>query len=527
MYSFRIFVIIAILGALIVGCGDDDDYGNASLNIHLMLAPGATQQVEITRVVVTISGTDIDTQEVELKVEGRKATGVVAVPAGEEKQITVKAYAGNNVAFEGEAYVDHPKPGQQIELQIQLRPTSLQEGEKIFENGNIGAVDNQPTSPTVFRLDKSYMITMITTYHWNYAQGSTLGTTSLKDSNGKVYGPWKAYGTDGQGGVKNAYWNVAPYVVLPAGTYTIIDSDPATWSQNIESNGAGFAIVVGYPADEGTSRDTGDVIKGKDGVEMVLIPAGEFQMGSIDNESDDKPVHTVYLDDFYIDKYKVTNAQYRKFIQATGRKDPEGLTFKENNSIVDFVQPGFKPWNDPNYNQDDQPVVCISWEDATAYAEWVGERLPTEAEWEKAARGGLIGKKYTWDDDWPPPKMSANIADETYGRKYPNWDFVNGYNDNFIYVSPVGRFAPNGYGLFDMIGNVCELCADWYSETYYFESPKQNPKGPASGEFRVIRGSAWVSSGLSDIEVSTRLYFDPPDPISILGFRCVKSKTGK
>jgi len=247
MKQLLIICILLVSGLFIFGCSDEPD-NNASLNIHLSLAPGAKQEIEITRVVVTITGPDIDTQEVELKVEGRKATGVIAVPAGEEKQITVKAYAGSNVEFEGEAYVDHPKPGQQVELQIQLKPTNPQQDEvKIFEIGNVGGVDNNPTSPTVFRLDKSYIITTITTYHWNFAEGATPGTISLKDASGKTYGPWNASGRDGQSGVKNAYWDVTPNVVLPAGTYTVIDSDPATWSQNFESNGQGFVIVYGYP----------------------------------------------------------------------------------------------------------------------------------------------------------------------------------------------------------------------------------------------------------------------------------------
>ena len=135
-------------------------------------------------------------------------------------------------------------------------------------------------------------------------------------------------------------------------------------------------------------------ITGKDGALMALIPAGEFQMGSNDNAKE-SPVHTVYLDPFYMDKYEVTNAQYKRFVQETGHNDPEGI-HRVNGKPVG----GFKPWKDNNFNGDNQPIVCISWDDAKAYAEWVGKRLPTEAEWEKAARGGLIGKKYTWGDTW-------------------------------------------------------------------------------------------------------------------------------
>jgi len=134
-------------------------------------------------------------------------------------------------------------------------------------------------------------------------------------------------------------------------------------------------------------------IIGSDGAPMVLIPAGEFQMGSDENESE-KPVHIVYLDSFYMDKYEVTNAQYRKFVQATGYKEPG-------------------EWWDEDVNGDSQPVGSVSWEDANAYAKWAGKRLPTKAEWEKAARGGLVGKKYVWGDNWPPPEGSGNFVDET------------------------------------------------------------------------------------------------------------------
>jgi len=192
--------------------------------------------------------------------------------------------------------------------------------------------------------------------------------------------------------------------------------------------------------------------------DMVLIPAGEFQMGS--NESDDeKPIHTVYLDAFYIDKYEVTNAQYKKFMDAKGYKAP-----------------GY--WNDPKYNAPNHPVVGVTWNDAKAYADWAGKRLPTEAEWEKAARGGVTGKKYVWGDEWPPPNKAGNFDNSIT-------------KDGYTYTAPVGSFKPNGYGLYDMAGNVWEWCADWYDNNYYFTSTKSNPAGPSSGTYHVCRGGSW------------------------------------
>ena len=250
---------------------------------------------------------------------------------------------------------------------------------------------------------------------------------------------------------------------------------------------------------------------GKDGAEMVLIPAGEFQMGSSDGASDEKPIHTVYLDAFYIDKYEVTNAQYKKFVQATGHKEPEGYRYINGN-----WQSGFKPWSDSNFNGDNQPVVCVSWEDAKAYADWAGERLPTEAEWEKAARGGVTGKKYVWGDEWPPTKNAGNFDDETTVDS----SRIDGYSDGYVYTAPVGSFKPNGYGLYDMAGNVWEWCADWYDSNYYANSPKSNPTGPSSGQYRVLRGGSWYDLDVI-LRTPRRSSYAPTLSRSGIGFRCV------
>lgn len=216
-------------------------------------------------------------------------------------------------------------------------------------------------------------------------------------------------------------------------------------------------ITPGPEVQEEPSAALPREIVGKDGASMVLIPAGEFQMGSDLGESDEKPVRVVYLDAFYMDVYEVTNAQYKKFMDATGHRVPRN-------------------WNEPSYSAPDQPVVGISWYDAKAYCEWAGKRLPTEAEWEKAARGGLAGKKYPWGD-------SVTHDDANYKG--------TGGRDIWVYTSPVGSFAPNGYGLYDMAGNVWEWCADWYSANYYANSTGRNPTGPDSGSTPVLRGGGW------------------------------------
>jgi len=198
----------------------------------------------------------------------------------------------------------------------------------------------------------------------------------------------------------------------------------------------------------------------KTGTLFVLIPAGEFMMGSPKGvgEPDEHPRHKVYLDAYYIGKYEVTIAQYDTFCKKTGHTVPE------------------KPWLT---EEGDHPVVYPTWEDAKAYCDWAGLRLPTEAEWEKAARGGT-DTTYYWGDK--PAHDMANFLG-TGGR------------DKYDITSPVGSFPPNGYGLCDTAGNIWEWCNDWYDPDYYNhefdDGPITNPKGPRRGKYRVIRGGSW------------------------------------
>ena len=194
--------------------------------------------------------------------------------------------------------------------------------------------------------------------------------------------------------------------------------------------------------------------------EMILIPAGEFIMGSPEGEGDanEHPQHPVFLNAFYIDKYEVTNALYKQFMSATGH-----------------IAPLF--WDDEEYNHPNQPVVRVTWHDAVAYAEWAGKRLPTEAEWEKAARG-TDGRIYPWGNEWDSSKCNSGVS-----------------GDGYEYTAPVGSFPAGAspYGVMDMAGNVWEWCADWYDKDYYSsQSSQQNPKGPDSGTYRVLRGGSWV-----------------------------------
>ena len=242
---------------------------------------------------------------------------------------------------------------------------------------------------------------------------------------------------------------------------------------------------------------------------MVLIPAGEFQMGSNDSYDDEKPVHTVYVDAFYIDIYEVTNAQYRQFVRARGHREPKGQGYVDGR-----WQNGFEPWKDSRFNGDNQPVVCVSWHDAMTYAQWAGKRLPTEAEWEKEARGGLAGKKYPWGDSID--KSQAN------------------YDENIGKTTPVGKYTPNAYGLYDIGGNVWEWCLDEYVGNFYANSSNQNPVAGEEGlrqlnfistnvkTARALRGGSWDDFAWH-VRVADRLTFNPSYVDNFVGFRCARA----
>ena len=240
--------------------------------------------------------------------------------------------------------------------------------------------------------------------------------------------------------------------------------------------------------------------EGKDGAEMVLIPAGDFFMGAVDDSDthyDEMPNHRVYLDDFWIDRYEVTNRMYKKFIDETGHRAPYVNT--------EWAQP--YNWKDNTYppGKADFPVVLVSWEDAAAYAAWAGKRLPTEAEWEKAARGGLVKKMYPWGDQIT--KHNANYFTSITEKNQ---------------MKPVGTFPPNPFGIYDSAGNFWEGCADWYDQAYYKKSPEKNPQGPKNGNYRVYRGGAWINRE-EQLRCSERARNAPVHQSHIIGFRCAKS----
>lgn len=215
---------------------------------------------------------------------------------------------------------------------------------------------------------------------------------------------------------------------------------------------------------------------------MIFVPTGEFIMGSDKGEENERPARKVWMDAFFIDKYEITNKQYREFIMATNHRPPAFL-YQER------------------LGRDNQAVVGVSWLDAKAYAKWAGKRLPFEAEWEKAARG-LDGREYPWGSVWD--KEKANNSES----KITGPSFVGSF---------LGGVSP--YGLFDMAGNVWEWTADWFVSNYYNFAPYKNPKGARFGTTRTARGGSWVESSRM-LRTSVRKGILPTLRASNIGFRC-------
>lgn len=302
---------------------------------------------------------------------------------------------------------------------------------------------------------------------------------------------------------------------------------------------------------------------------MALIPGGVFQMGMAGSHADEAPVHSVTISSFLLDRYEVTNRQFAAFVEATGyvtRAERDGYAWGYLKGASDFQMVAGASWKHPEgpgsgiEDRPDHPVVCVSWEDAAAYAKWIGKRLPTEAEWEYAARAGSAQhfKAAFSDSKSPAPNahhhsiVSAShdlspsaknhrlstghhaVADD--GKNYTlvpanfwqgTWPADNQLADGFYYTAPVGSFTSNDWKLYDMLGNVWEWTADWYAADYYQHSLAQNPAGPASGENRVARGGSWFCSPnyCGAYNTSFRGASPPDHAFNNVGFRCATDIT--
>ncbi len=308
---------------------------------------------------------------------------------------------------------------------------------------------------------------------------------------------------------------------------------------------------------------------------MVWIKGGEFMMGADNKQAsaDEYPKHKVIVSGFWMDATEVTNAQFAAFVNATGyittaekdvdwnelKKQTAPGTPKPADSVLKAASLVFKPttsevdlqdfaqwwewkrgadWKHPEgpksniKGKDNYPVVQVSWDDAMAYCKWAGKRLPTEAEWEYASRGGLENNIYSWGNE---PVESGKPHCNSWQGKFP---FKNDVRDGYYYSSPVGSFAPNGYGLYDIAGNVWEWCSDLYKNDYYreinFPQGITNPKGPNKSfdpeepysSKRVTRGGSFLcnDSYCSGYRCARRMKSSPDTGLEHLGFRCVSDK---
>ncbi|HMK55608.1 MAG TPA: formylglycine-generating enzyme family protein [Dissulfurispiraceae bacterium] len=241
------------------------------------------------------------------------------------------------------------------------------------------------------------------------------------------------------------------------------------------------------------------------GMEFIYVKGGCYEMGDStgDGDPNERPVHEVCVSDFYIEKYEVTNAQFRKYRSGHNSGSYEGMTL----------------------NNDNQPAVFVSWEGATAYAKWLSEntgqkfRLPTEAEWEYACRAGTKSSRF-WGNNPDEACEYANVADLTAKKHWPRWTTF-ACNDKHAVSAPVGSYKPNSLGIYDMLGNVWEWTEDIYNSEAYLKLPKNNPVYEGAGEYRVMRGGGW-SNGPMGIRCSHRVGLSTDFGHHALGFRLVK-----
>ncbi|UCE17591.1 MAG: formylglycine-generating enzyme family protein [Gemmatimonadota bacterium] len=286
-------------------------------------------------------------------------------------------------------------------------------------------------------------------------------------------------------------------------------------------------------------------IRPTDDMTLVYVPAGEFKMGSgglrwirwsgslgdgdlaLHVFRNERPRHTVYLDGYWIDRTEVTVAMFRRFTEATGymttaERDGWGKPWRAGPKESEWPRVEGADWMHPHgpgpVAEDDHPVVQVSWDDAAAYCTWAGGRLPTEAEWEKAARC-TDGRMYPWGNSFDGSRL--NFCDSRCPVE--RWRDPD-YDDGYAFTSPVGSY-PDGaspYGVLDMVGNVWEWVVDWYDEKYYEISPYKNPAGPNSGTFRSMRGGAWYDGEGKAWTTCTVRHQNPPwDRYEDVGFRCV------
>jgi sulfatase modifying factor 1 len=242
--------------------------------------------------------------------------------------------------------------------------------------------------------------------------------------------------------------------------------------------------------------------------DMIRIPAGSFLMGCESGAAAERPVHEVSVDEFWIDRYPVTNARFAAFVERTGyttTAERQGKAWGYNDGR--FAEIAGLCWRDhATADRAEHPVVLVSWFDAVAFAAWAGKRLPTEAEWEQTARGGLEQALYPWGDEEPDLSRAHFNAPP---RECPS-------------TAAVGTSAPNGYGVSDIVGNVWQWCSDWFGTETYGSSATSNPIGAASGTLKVRRGGSWNVIQHFRLRCANRGAMNPSAAAPNMGFRCAR-----
>jgi len=266
--------------------------------------------------------------------------------------------------------------------------------------------------------------------------------------------------------------------------------------------------------------------------EMVHLKGGTFKMGTSEGFPYEAPVHEVQIKGFWMDRHEVTNSEFERFVLATGyRTEAERIGWSGVfiPSQHDWAAEKGADWRHPEgpsssiRTRMDHPVVHVSWNDAMAYGKWKGKRLPTEAEFEYALRGGRDQWEYSWGNEFQPKgRWMANTWQGEFPNKDMGWDGFQG-------TSPVGSFEPNSFGLYDLAGNVWEWCADWYAPDYYAKSPRLDPSGPSTGTERVLRGGSWLCSSNYCVgyRAAARNKSAPDSGLNNTGFRCARGEVGQ
>jgi sulfatase modifying factor 1 len=289
---------------------------------------------------------------------------------------------------------------------------------------------------------------------------------------------------------------------------------------NMEIRGLIVALTVLLSVVSVWADDFPMNIETKDEARMVIVRGGTFTMGSEDEDLiETARPHRVSLDSFYVDMYEVTNEKFAKFLNSKRPTEgEEGVRYKWVVIRDDLTGADRAAWwpTEITYEKgvysalegfEKHPVIVVSWYAANEYCKWAGKRLPTEAEWEYAARGSLEEKAYPWGNAIPTGGV-------IFGRRWTS-------NQAPPPTEPVGSYYPNKYGIYDMAGNVWEWTSDWYEPEYYEKSPRHNPKGPETGDTKVMRGGSWFNTP-DALRVAIR-NFAPPDTLNEdVGFRCVK-----